>query len=106
MEKDGLKTQINFTHGDILGIRMVFFVEKDIKKCEELWKKHSSNRNIWEEWDIVFSLFDKKDNEPYFIVSEKGLLPLWYDNIEKVYYFFGGSYPEDKTFWFDLNFFE
>jgi len=85
---------------------MEFIIETDIKKCEKLWNKYSTHSLIWEEWGVVFSLFSKSKEKPYFIHNDKGLLPLWYDTEEKTYYFFGGSYPEDKTFWFDINYFD
>lgn len=85
---------------------MHFHIEKDTKKCEELWDRYSTHRNIWDEWGVVHSLFLEKEDEPYFIVSDKGLLPLWYDKLDNSYYFYGGSYPEDKIFWFDLNYFD
>lgn len=80
-------------------------IVQDISVCEELWKRFSPGRTLWDEWAVVKVLYDKKSHKPYFIVvkegkEEVGLLPLWEDLAEEVYTYFGGTHIEDMTFWF------
>lgn len=81
----------------------------DIDTCEKLWNQFTPNTSIWDLWKTVFSLYDPDLHRPHFIFIEdgdqRGLLPLWYDSTEKYYAFFGGSFPENRSFWFPLEMF-
>jgi len=82
---------------------------KDIKECEKLWKKFSPNESLWDMWEVAYSFYNSKVNEPFFILldgKETGLLPLWLDNETDTYHFFGGEYPENRKFWFDVAYFD
>ncbi|MBW2970766.1 hypothetical protein KY320_01245, partial [Candidatus Woesearchaeota archaeon] len=64
---------------------MQISVVEDISECEELWKRFSPGNNVWELWDVAYSLYSPECYKPYFIVlkedkKEIGLLPLWFDN--------------------------
>lgn len=78
-------------------------VTKNIGECRALWEKHSPNKYIWDLWDINYALLNPDIHEPYFIHLEdsagSGLLPLWYDQEEKEYTFFGGRYPDNRDLW-------
>ena len=87
---------------------MDFKIIKELKECKTLWNKFSKNESLWDLWDIVNCFYDSKLYEPYFIVSVEnsnntGLLPLWFDKSRKTYFFFGGEYPENHDFWFDIS---
>ena len=89
---------------------MNFRIVKNLAECEKLWNKFSPKKTLWDLWQVVFSFYNPEINAPFFIVLVKngkddGLLPLWYDSSEECYYFFGGEYPENRRFWFDLSFF-
>ncbi|MFH1770012.1 MAG: GNAT family N-acetyltransferase [archaeon] len=81
-------------------------IVKDLQECKLLWNKYSPSDTIWNLWDTVTSFYDEKFYEPYFILFEDGLIPLWYDKKFKKYYFFGGEFPENRTLWIDINKFE
>mgnify|MGYP001573023233 CR=1 FL=1 len=77
----------------------------DIKECEDLWKKFSPHEDLWDEWEVVFSMYHPEIHEPYFIHIENesgsGLLPLMHDGHRYQRYFhFGGNRPENRRFWF------
>jgi len=83
-------------------------VVKDLDKCKILWNKFSPNETLWELWEVVYSFYNPNIHEPFFIVSiegksETGLLPLWFDKKEDDYSLFGGEYPENRKFWFDVS---
>lgn len=83
----------------------------NMQDCENLWKIFSPNRTLWDLWDVVHSLYDAEWYIPHFMVlldrnskgnmEEKGLLPLWFSRFSNEYDFFGGSFPENRHFWFE-----
>jgi len=70
--------------------------------CKKLWEEYSPKQTIWDETEIIFGLLSDS-KKPHFLLFEHGLLPLWYDEPYKTYYFFGGEYPEARKLWFDKN---
>ncbi len=83
---------------------------KGISECKKIWKRLSKGNTIWNLWEVVYSLYDKSIHEPYFIIlkekkKEIGVVPLWFDKEVKIYYYFGGIYPENRVLWFDINLF-
>ena len=78
-------------------------IVKDLSECEKLWKQFSLHETIWDDWDVALSFFDKTRHEPYFLVADYGLLPLWKDKTNNRFYFFGGEYPENRKFWFPIE---
>lgn len=82
-------------------------VVTDISQCKKLWDEFSPNASIWDLWETNFSLYNPRVHNPHFIKlsGNKGVLPLWYDKHYKKYYFFGGTYPENRNFWFHPKYF-
>jgi len=83
--------------------KIKFNVVKDILKCKELWNRFSPNKTLFDFWEYRFCFYNGYKYEPYFIVgieSEKeiGILPLWHETKEDYYTFFGGTFPENNTF--------
>lgn len=83
----------------------------DIKDCERLWKKFSTNQIIWDDWDLINALFDPKFQTPFFLVivdnnKEVGLLPLLKEKKTGDSMFFGGCFPECRRLWFDPKYFK
>ncbi|MBU0763144.1 MAG: GNAT family N-acetyltransferase [Candidatus Altiarchaeota archaeon] len=82
---------------------MRFYIEKDILRCERLWKEYTPSKWLFDEWDYRICLNAGYGYEPYFIVGEKngervGVLPLWYEIKQNFYTFIGGTFPENNTF--------
>ncbi|MCB9359355.1 GNAT family N-acetyltransferase [Candidatus Woesearchaeota archaeon] len=77
-------------------------IVKDINACKELWHRFCPKKMVWNEWEVCLCFLD--GHEPYFLHIKKddqeGLLPLWYDSELKAYRQFGGTYPENRQFWF------
>ncbi len=86
-------------------------IVKDIRECRILWEKFSPGNVIWDLWEVIFPFYDESLHEPYFIViinkegKEQGVLPLWMEKENKQYRFFGGGFPENRTFWFEGSLF-
>lgn len=80
-------------------------IVRDISKCRELWEKFSENSQLWDLWEIAASSYTEKNQTPYFIVLDSGLVPLWKDK-DNTYEYFGGAYPENRKLWFNLESFE
>lgn len=80
-----------------------FGVVTDISECEKLWKTFSSDKKISDMWEFKFCFHKYFNNVPHFIVHKKngkvlGLLPLSYDNDQKLFKFFPG-----KDEWIEKN---
>jgi len=79
-------------------------IVENISLCKKLWYQFSPNTSIWDLWKTIFSFYDPKSFQPYFIFLEnkgrKGLLPLWLSKKSGRYFFFGGDFPENRAFWF------
>lgn len=79
-------------------------IVENISLCKKLWYQFSPNTSIWDLWKTIFSFYDPKNFQPYFIFLEnegrKGLLPLWLSKESGRYFFFGGDLPENRKLWF------
>jgi hypothetical protein len=78
----------------------------DIAECRRLWEKFSPKESVWDLWEVVYSFHKYFSSGPLFIVGldsgdEVGLLPLEKDVYggKECYTFFGGDYPERRTFY-------
>lgn len=81
----------------------------NLAECKKLWSQFSPHQNLWDEWGVRIAFYDPSIHQLHFLVlvekrKKVGLLPLWYDQHEKEYTFFGGYYPEDHHFWFPLQY--
>lgn len=75
----------------------------DIKDCASLWEEFSPKESLFDLWSFREPFFQYLQCQPYFILLKKGekkigLLPLWYDDYEKKYFWFGGAWHEDNKF--------
>lgn len=71
--------------------------------CRRLWEKFSPKVGLWDLWDFNRCFFDPGLNKLCFVVGyddgvEVGLLPLQFEKAHGYYCFFGGSYPERRSF--------
>jgi hypothetical protein len=75
--------------------------------ARKLWEKHSPHETLWDEWDTCSCFLERQ--EIYFMEIEHqgqhGLLSLWYDPDINSYRQFGGTYPENRKFWFPPEWF-
>ena len=87
---------------------VLFEIIENIDRARELWEKFC-NTSLWEMPDLVFSALEPKDKIYFIVLLEDkeiiGLLPLFFSDTEKKYYYFGGSHPENRRFMFDLKYF-
>lgn len=88
-----------------------FYVEKDLIKCEELWKLFSTNESIEDIWEFRLCFHLTAGEEPYFLVGKVageiiGVLPLEYTKRQGgMYVFFGGGdYLRNNTFFIKENY--
>jgi hypothetical protein len=79
-------------------------ISNNLNLCEKLWNQFTPNTSIWDLWKTVLSFYNPSFFQPHFIFLEKdkqkGVLPLWTNPETGRYFFFGGDYPENRTFWF------
>ena len=90
--------------------RLVVKTENDIEKCWQLWEKFSPKKSLFQLWSFRYSWYQGWGFQPYFYTIYFGrkpvaVLPLWFNEIEKRYEWFGGTWPEDNCFFVcDSNF--
>lgn len=83
--------------------------ETDITACKELWQALSPHRDVWDEWDVIHAYHDPSHHRLHFLVHENqggspdGLVPLVYDTAQDRYTLIGGSYPDGRTLWVQLQ---
>lgn len=84
-------------------------VVTDLATCKDLWQRFAPKNKIWDEWDVAVSFYTPAQYELHFLKFSQndevvGIVPLYrYRN--KTYYFFGEGFPEQRRFWFNLDFF-
>lgn len=83
-----------------------FKIIKTLEDCEKLWKAVSPNKILWDVWETNVCFYDPKLYDLHFIAGYEGarlvgLLPLWFDIKQKYFGFFGGDFPEQRSFFID-----
>ncbi|MDP3995878.1 MAG: GNAT family N-acetyltransferase [bacterium] len=78
-------------------------VVSDIKKCKELWDELSAKETLFDTWEFRYAFYLGYGFTPYFLVLKSpsenlALLPLWYDDEEEKYVWFGSSWQEEVRF--------
>lgn len=78
-------------------------IESDIEKCHALWEEFSPKESLFDTWDFRLGFYLAYKHQPHFIVLKSdgenvGLLPLWYEDDKKKYYWFGSYWHEDNKF--------
>ncbi|MBW2976734.1 GNAT family N-acetyltransferase, partial [Candidatus Woesearchaeota archaeon] len=74
----------------------------DKEECRSLWEKYTKKQIIWDLWDFRFC-FHNSNFSFNFVLGldgerELGILPLVFDKINKVYTYFGDTFPEQNKF--------
>lgn len=83
--------------------RLTVKVHSNIEECYELWNLFSPDKTLFQLWDFRFAWYRGYGYMPYFytIYERKkpmAVLPLWYNDYERVYEWFGSDWPEDNVF--------
>lgn len=84
---------------------MEFQIIREINEAREMWNKFSPNNGWWDLWEVRKCFIDGKKYPLHFIVGYEdsgepaGLLPLWFNEREKVYTWVGDDFPENNRLW-------
>jgi hypothetical protein len=80
----------------------------DLEECKKLWSKFSSNKSLWDLWEILLCFYNPNRETPLFIISNDDsgnigeLLPLCKDKAGEIS-FFGGGFLENRKIWMDSD---
>jgi len=74
-----------------------------IDDCKRLWKEFSSNTTLFDTWDFRLAFWKGYNHTPCFLALKNGLdnfalLPLWYEEDNKRYTWFGSTWQEENKF--------
>jgi hypothetical protein len=80
-----------------------YTVIADLEECHKLWDEFSPKESLFDLWDFRVPFYQIFQPQLHFILLRKGernvgLLPLWHDNEQKQYHWFGGWWHEDNKF--------
>lgn len=80
----------------------------DFDECRRLWEQFSPHERAWDEWDVMWAFHDQSSYRLHFMVHERdgradGLIPLVQEGSDGRYELFGGSYPDARVLWIELE---
>lgn len=83
--------------------RMYLKVHHDLDDCLKLWNQFSPKNSLFQLWDFRLAWYQGFGYKPFFYSLHlgnqvKAVLPLWFNETEKRYEWFGGTWPEDNLF--------
>lgn len=86
-----------------LGSFFVDCVVSDIEQCRKLWQELANPQTLFDTWEFRFAFYLAYRFKPHFILLKNSkenlaVLPLWYDEDEKRYEWFGSDWQEEVTF--------
>lgn len=78
-------------------------VVTQIDLCYQLWQEFSPNITLFDTWEFRFAFWKGYKCLPYFVLLKNGaenlaLLPLWYEEDKKKYFWFGSWWQEENSF--------
>ncbi|MFH1643256.1 MAG: GNAT family N-acetyltransferase [Patescibacteria group bacterium] len=78
-------------------------IVRDITQAKEIWHQFMPAQTFFDTWEFRFAFYEAYKHEPYFMVLKKdqeilALLPLWYEQEEKKYFWFGSDWQEEVRF--------
>lgn len=78
-------------------------VHSDLEICYLLWEKFSPNNSLFNLWEFRYAWHQGFSYKAYFYTLYLGkkpvaTLPLWFNEKDKRYEWFGGTWPEDNYF--------
>jgi len=82
-------------------LRMEIF--SDLSSCLRLWKKFCQRKTLFDTWEFRLAFYRAYQYKPYFLLlknqsRELALLPLWYEDEKKKYFWFGSDWQEEARF--------
>ena len=83
--------------------RLTLKVHSDIDQCYRLWEMFSPKKTVFDLWDYRFAWYEAFNYQLYFYTVYEGkkalgILPLWFNDREKKYEWFGGYWVESQNF--------
>lgn len=83
--------------------KLKFNIYHSLEKCEELWRRFSTNESLFDLWEFRYQWYLSYQYTPYFITIEDNvkpiaLFPLWFDYRKKRFEWFGSDWMEDNKF--------
>ena len=80
-----------------------FEIVSDIEECRKLWQELAKPKTLFDTWEFRYAFYLGYGFKPYFLVLRSltknlAFLPLWYDEDEKKYVWFGSSWQEEVRF--------
>ncbi len=82
-----------------------FKIISDLEEASKLWNLFSHKTDWWDLWEVRQCFIDGKKHPLHFIAGydeqgeAAGLLPLWFNENEKVYTWLGDDFPENNRLW-------
>lgn len=78
-------------------------VTSQINNCKKLWEEFSPNLTLFDTWDFRLAFLKGYNHTPYFLTLKSNLenialLPLWYEEDNKRYTWFGSTWQEENKF--------
>ncbi|PIS14135.1 hypothetical protein COT65_00555 [Candidatus Shapirobacteria bacterium CG09_land_8_20_14_0_10_47_13] len=78
-------------------------VETDLSRCRQLWQKFSPHKSLFDTWDFRHAFYLGYHEQPYFMTiifkdEPVACLPLWYEDDNREFRWFGSWWQEDNTF--------
>jgi len=78
-------------------------IVSEIERCHQLWLELAGPKTLFDTWEFRYAFYLGYHYRPYFILlkNEKenlAVLPLWYDDDEKRYTWFGSDWQEEVRF--------
>lgn len=80
-----------------------FQVVSRIEECQQLWAEFSPKETLFDTWEFRLAFWKGYGYRPHFLLlKENGnnlaILPLWYEEDEKRYTWFGSTWQEENLF--------
>lgn len=78
-------------------------IHRQLEQCRSLWEKFSSNNSLFNLWEFRLAWWQGFGYSPFFYTlyldkEPVAVLPLWFNEVEGRYEWFGGTWPEDNHF--------
>lgn len=78
-------------------------VKSQLDECKMLWEEFSPNLTLFDTWDFRLAFLKGYNRTAHFLTLKNGqenvaLLPLWYEEDNKRYTWFGSTWQEENKF--------
>lgn len=74
-----------------------------IDRCHQLWQEFTPSQGLFDTWEFRFAFWKGYHHQPYFLMLKNNgdnlaLLPLWYEEENQKYFWFGSTWQEENQF--------